>query len=122
MAHSCLLIYSKHLHGMGQVQPIFPSRNKADFCAGLSQNALIHPIGAGKCLYRAPLVVNDPGLLCLWRVYKADIQAPFGHVELRRDKLQSQRIAIDYRCHFNRVFNAFQTGPNPGETRQRKSK
>ena len=122
MAHSRLLIYSKHLHGMGQVQPIFPSRNKADFCAGLSQNALIHPIGAGKCLYRAPLVVNDPGLLCLWRVYKADIQAPFGHVELRRDKLQSQRIAIDYRCHFNRVFNAFQTGPNPGETRQRKSK
>ena len=122
MAHSGLLIYSKHLHGMGQVQPIFPGRNKADFCAGLSQNTLIHPIGAGKCLHRTTLVVNDPGLLCLRRVQKADIQAPFGHVELRRDKLQPQRIAIDHRGHFNCVFNAFQTGPNPGETRQRKSK
>ena len=116
VAHGRLLIHAKHLHSMGQIEPIFPSSDKANFCASLPQYPLIHAIGARKGLYCAPLVVNDPRLLRLRCIYEANIQATIGHVELWRDKLQPLRVAIDHRGHFNRVFDAFEPGPNPGKT------
>ena len=121
MAHRRPLIHAEHLHGMGQIQPIFARRDKANFCASLSQNALIHPIGACKGLHGSALVINDPRLLGLRRVDEADIQAPFGHVELWGDKVQPQRIAVHHRGHFYRVFDAFQPGPNPSKARQGKA-
>ena len=122
MAHRRLLINAEHLHGMGQIQPIFARSNKANFCAGLSQDPLIHAIGARKGKDRAALMVNDPRLLCLGCVDEANIQAPFGHVEFRCDKLQPQRIAIHHRRHFNCVFDTFEPGPDPGKARQGKAK